>query len=46
MIEPFLKYFLLFFSDRKVFLAMWKDIPASNEVQKQFHCAFGSGNDA
>ncbi|XP_028391800.1 LOW QUALITY PROTEIN: AP-1 complex subunit beta-1-like [Dendronephthya gigantea] len=24
--------------DRKVFLAMWKEIPASNEVQKQFHC--------
>ena len=31
------------FPDRKVFLAMWKDIPASNEVQKQFHCNFGSG---
>ncbi|XP_046842266.1 AP-1 complex subunit beta-1-like [Xenia sp. Carnegie-2017] len=28
--------------DRKVFLAMWKDIPATNEVQKQFHCNFNS----
>ena len=35
---------LLFkFPDRKVFLAMWKDIPASNEVQKTFHCNVGSG---
>ena len=36
--------FLFVFSDRKVFLAMWKDIPASNEVQKTIHCNVGSGN--
>lgn len=35
--------FLVDFPDRKVFLAMWKDIPATKEVQSHFHCNIGSG---
>ena len=37
-------FLVLFLSDRKVFLATWKDIPAGNEVQNQItNVNFSSG---